>query len=59
MVLIEPTAATFTVAESIQQHIKTLDAVHLATALTLGEPVTIVTHDINMTRVAHELVYQP
>src|SRR6185312_1907825 len=36
---------THTVAESIERQIKTLDALHLATAMLVGEPVTIATHD--------------
>ena len=39
---------THTVAESIEHHVKTLDALHLATALLIGEPVTVATHDSAM-----------
>lgn len=53
--LIEPSVVTFNVAEGILPHIKTLDAIHLATALTIGEPVTVISHDANMLKVAKEL----
>lgn len=43
---------THTVAESIERHVKTLDALHLATALLVGEPVTVASHDIAMKEVA-------
>lgn len=46
---------THTVAESIERHIKTLDALHLATALLIGESVTVATHDANMLAVAEHL----
>lgn len=48
-------ADTHTVAESIERHIKTLDALHLATALLIGEPVTVATHDATMKAVAEHL----
>lgn len=43
------------VAESIERHVKTLDALHLATALVVGEPVVVVTHDAGMATVAGHL----
>lgn len=46
---------THTIAESIERHIRTLDALHLATALLVGEPVTVATHDQNMRGVAEHL----
>jgi len=46
---------THTVAESIERHVKTLDALHLATAILIGEPVTIATHDTMMKVVAEHL----
>ncbi|MGB4779174.1 type II toxin-antitoxin system VapC family toxin [Microbacterium sp.] len=43
-------------AAAIRPHVKSLDALHLASALRLGAgAVTIVTHDANMTRVADDL----
>lgn len=46
---------THTVAESIERQVKTLDALHLATALLIGEPVTAATHDATMKAVAPHL----
>ena len=43
------------VAESIERHVKTLDALHLATALVVGDPVVVVTHDAGMAAVAGHL----
>ena len=43
------------VAESITEHVKTLDSIHLATALSLGAQVTVVSHDAGMLRVADTL----
>ena len=53
--VLELTTETHTVAESIERHIKTLDALHLATALLIGEPVTVATHDTAMKSVAEHL----
>lgn len=53
--LLEISRETHTVAESIERHIKTLDALHLATALLIGEPVTVATHDANMLAAAEHL----
>lgn len=50
--LIAITPETFTNAESIEQHIKTLDAIHLGEALRFADEVTVLTHDHNMKRVA-------
>lgn len=50
--MLDVTHETHTVAESIERHIKTLDALHLATALLIGEPVTVATHDTVMKEVA-------
>lgn len=49
------TRETHTVAESIERHIKTLDALHLATALLIGEPVTVASHDAGMKAAAERL----
>lgn len=49
------TRETHTVAESIGRHVKTLDALHLATALLIGEPVTVASHDTTMKAVAEHL----
>ncbi|AYD90354.1 PIN domain-containing protein [Actinomyces lilanjuaniae] len=53
--LLEITRETHTVAESIERHVKTLDALHLATAPLVGEPITTATHDPTMKLVAEHL----
>lgn len=53
--MLEISRVTHTVAESIGRHINTLGAVHLATALLIGEPVTVATHDSTMKLVAEQL----
>lgn len=53
--MLEITRETHTVAESIERHIKTLDALHLATALLIGAPATIASHDTTMKAVAEQL----
>ncbi|MFT4297242.1 MAG: type II toxin-antitoxin system VapC family toxin [Micropruina sp.] len=53
--MLEITRETHTVAESIERHIKTLDALHLATALLIGGSVTVATHDETMASVAEHL----
>ncbi|PRZ41004.1 hypothetical protein CLV47_11237 [Antricoccus suffuscus] len=52
------TRETHSVAESIERHIKTLDALHLATALLIGEQVTVASHDAAMKAVAGHLGLQ-
>ncbi|MCK0111968.1 PIN domain-containing protein [Ornithinimicrobium sp. F0845] len=53
--LVAITSETHTVAESIERHVKTLDALHLATALLVGESLTVATHDATMQTVAEHL----
>lgn len=53
--LLDITRETHTVAESIGRHIGTLDALHLASALLVGELVTVATHDATMKTVAAHL----
>lgn len=53
--LIDITRETHAVAESFQRHVKTLDALHLATALLVGEPVSVATHDTAMKSMAESL----
>lgn len=53
--LLEIGRDTHAVAESIERHVKTLDALHLASALLLGEPVVVATHDRTMKDVAAHL----
>ena len=56
--LLDITRETHMVAESIERHIRTLDALHLATALLIGEPVTVASHDAAMKAVAEHLGLQ-
>ncbi|MFW6187812.1 MAG: PIN domain-containing protein [Actinomycetota bacterium] len=56
--LLDITRETHTVAESIERHVTTLDALHLATALLIGEPVTVASHDATMKAVAERLGLQ-
>lgn len=42
-------------AAAIELHVKTLDAIHLATASLLGYDVTVATHDAGMRRAAEDL----
>lgn len=53
--LLEITRETHSVAESFERHVRTLDALHLATALLIGEPVTVATHDSVMKTLAEHL----
>lgn len=53
--MLDITRETHTVAESIERHIKTLDALHLATALLIGYPVAVASHDTAMKAVAEHL----
>lgn len=53
--MLEISRETHTVAGSIERHIKTLDSLHLSTALLIGEPVTVATHDHTMKTVAGHL----
>lgn len=49
------TRETHAVAESIERHVRTLDALHLATAVLVGTPVTLASHDNTMKMVAEHL----
>lgn len=53
--LFDITRETHAVAESIERHVRTLDALHLATALLIGDSVTVATHDATMKAVAEHL----
>ena len=54
--LIDITRRVHTIAESIERHVRTLDALHLATALLIiDEAVTVATHDHAMRAVAEHL----
>lgn len=52
--LIDLSRETHAVAESIERHVRTLDALHLATAVLLGSAV-VATHDARMAEVAGNL----
>lgn len=43
------------VAGAIEPHVKSLDAIHLATCSMLGSGITVITHDRSMTVAATEL----
>lgn len=45
-------------AEAIVPHLKTLDAIHLASVIHTGLDITVVTHDPTMISVANELGYE-
>ncbi|MDN5726651.1 MAG: PIN domain-containing protein [Propionibacteriales bacterium] len=53
--LFEVTREVHSVAESIERHVKPLDALRLATALLVGVPVTLATHDSTMKAVSQHL----
>lgn len=40
---------------AIEPHVKSLDAIHLATCLLLGSGVIVVTHDVGLGQVAQQL----
>lgn len=56
--LLHLSQATLNVAESIERHIKSLDAIHLATAMLDSGAVTVVTHDRTMREVAEHLGFE-
>ncbi len=45
-------------AAAIEPHVKSLDAIHLATCSLLGNAVTVVTHDANMAEAAVHLGFE-
>lgn len=55
MSLIPLTEAILQQAEAIIPHVKTLDAIHLASALAIGRDPVVVTHDATMHSVAVDL----
>ncbi|ATH95813.1 MULTISPECIES: PIN domain-containing protein [Dermabacter] len=48
------TDAVLSIAEAMPQHVRSLDAIHLATALQLGSAVTVVSYDKQMLAVAQD-----
>lgn len=55
--LVPLTEAVLAEAEAIVPHLKTLDAIHLASAISTGLDVVIVTHDTTMRDVAETVGY--
>lgn len=53
--LIDITRETHTRAESIERHVKSLDALHLATAMLVGGQLTVATHDAGLKDAAEHL----
>lgn len=53
--LFDITRETHAGAEAVGRHVRTLDALHLATALLIGDSVTVATHDGTMKAVAEHL----
>ena len=53
--LIDLTEGILINAEAIQQHIRTLDAIHLAAALAPGSELVLATHDAQLREVATAL----
>lgn len=49
------TDAVLSIAEALPQNVRSLDAIHLATALQLGSAVTVASHDRQMLAVAQDL----
>lgn len=58
MLLVSLTDGIAGAAESIVPHVKTLDALHLGTALAIGEPLTIATQDERMKQTAIEIGFK-
>lgn len=52
------TEAVLRSAEAIGPHVKTLDAIHLASALVTGLDLTVVTHDRQMKAAAEDLGFE-
>ncbi len=50
--IVPVTEGVLTAAEAITEHVKTLDAIHLATAVVLGGDTVVVSHDRQVLRVA-------
>lgn len=56
--LVPVTEGVLAAAESIERHIKTLDAIHLGSVIAAGLDATIVSHDPTMLTVASALGYR-
>lgn len=55
--LIRLNDSALTIAESLADHVKTLDAIHLASAIVAG-PDVVVSHDANLRDVARQLGFE-
>ncbi len=53
--LVRLTEGVLAGAESIADHIKTLDAIHLSSALAIGAETVVVSHDVTLSAVAQGL----
>ncbi len=53
--LVAVTPDTFVLAEAVEQTIRTLDALHLAVAVQIGQALTVLTHDSTMRSVAESM----
>lgn len=58
LALVPVTEGVLAAAESIERHIKTLDAIHLGSVIAAGLDATIVSHDATMLAVATALGYR-
>lgn len=58
LALVRLTEAILTSAESIAEHVKTLDAIHLASAMATGSDTVVVTHDANLAAAACALGFR-
>lgn len=56
--LIRVTESILTGAEAISGHVKTLDAIHLASAIATGADAVVVSHDTRLLAAAGELGFQ-
>ncbi|GAA1517930.1 hypothetical protein [Nocardioides humi] len=52
------TEGILTGAEAIADHVRTLDAVHLASAIACGAETVVVTHDLSLRAVAEGLGFR-
>ncbi len=57
--LVGLTEGILTSAESIADHVKTLDAIHIASALAVGADTVVVSHDATLLAVARNLGFTP
>jgi predicted nucleic acid-binding protein len=50
--LVPVSESVLSAAEAVGDHVKTLDAIHVAQAVALGSRTVVVSHDVNVLRVA-------